>query len=341
MNENELTNRRKFLQYAGAVSTGVLLPGSSLATSASLPKDEDSIRFHYVLKTERNRIEVFGKQGQRWSRAQVVPSQAPAALAVHPNRRFLYVANSVALHEALPRGTVEVFSMDRQSGSLSLVQRHALSLSGTEPRSLAITPDGRYLLVALYGGGAYNVLSIGQNGQALKLQQIFKELGCGLHPGLQASSHPHTLMFDRSGSFLLAADFGSDQLSVFALSQDGELKRRSRHAIAPSAGPGSMALSFDGSLLYVMHELTGAVSCHRYRQSEPAIAKAFQTVPLYRAQDGGISVRGALKLDRTGGYLSAYLCGRVTVWTIGSSGELLSPRSSITLERPPALSLAD
>ncbi len=341
MNTSKSTNRRTFLQYAGAVSSSILWPGRLLATDSNLYDGASAIRSHYVLSTEQNRVEVYRKDGQRWIRAQVVLSQSPASLAIHPNRQFLYVANGVALHEGLPQGTIEVYSINRQSGTLSLVQRHALSLSGTEPRSLVITPDGRYLLVALYGGGAYNVLSIEQNGERVALRQIFKELGSGLHSSLQTSSHPHTLLFDPSGSSLLATDFGCDQVNVFALSWDGKLERKSKHAITPGAGPGSMALSSDVSSLYVMHELTGAISCHRYRQSEATIEKAFQTVLLQPAHKNGVPVRGDLKLDATGGYLSAYLPGRVTRWTVGSSGELLNPCNRITPGRLPALSLAD
>ena len=86
------------------------------------------------------------------------PSARPAAIVRHPFRPLLYVANDVSLYQHQPRGTVETFAFDPATGRLELVGRQPLSLSATQPRSLAISPDGRSLLVAAFGGGAYNVL---------------------------------------------------------------------------------------------------------------------------------------------------------------------------------------
>ena len=159
-----------------------------------MPDAVSSGPFRYVSEEGRNCISAFRSTKFGCTLVQTVRSQAPSALAVHPHRPVLYATNAVSLHDALPQGTVEVYSINRSNGLLCLWQRQTLSLSGTEPRSLAISPDQRFLLVALYGGGAYNVLPIEPNGTVGAPRRIFKELGGGLHPRWQASAHTHSLL---------------------------------------------------------------------------------------------------------------------------------------------------
>ena len=269
-------------------------------------------------------IEVFRVTGGRWVSLQKVPSQAPASLVIHPNRLFVYVANAVLLHEGLPQGTMEVFSIDPQSGQLSFVQRRALSLSATEPRSLAITPDGQHLIVAACQGGAYNVFPIEENGTIGNVRQVFKELGGSVHITHQASAHPRAVLLDTQGRFVLASDFGLDALSVFAVYEDGELCRNSKALITPGAGPGSMVLHPNGTSLYVMHELNPALSCHRYRPIEGLIETPFQIVPLPRRQGNATCVSGSLSVHPGGKFLYAASTNDITVWAIDPASGFLS-----------------
>lgn len=274
--------------------------------------------YGYIGSSEPDRggIEVFRIEGDRWNRVQRVPCRAPAYLLLHPNHRFLYVANAVALDEGLPRGTVDVFSIDGHDGFLTHVQRQALSLSGTEPRGLAVTPDGQYLIVAVYGGGAYNVLQIWENGTVGHVRRIFKELGCGVHTDHQRTPHPHTVRFDAAGRFLLASDLGCDQLSAFTLPGNGVLERSSKALTAGGAGPGSIMPHPGGSVLYVMNELRPAISCHRYEPSEGIIGSAFQTVPLASGQDAQSLVRSSLAIDSNGRFLYAGSAEAITAMAI-------------------------
>jgi 6-phosphogluconolactonase (cycloisomerase 2 family) len=246
-------------------------------------------------------------------------------LALHPNGRFLYAANKVALHGGLPRGTLEVFSIDARSGELFQVQRQALSLSGTGPRDLAISPDGGHLVVAIYGGGAYNVLPIEANGTLGAPKTIFKEIGSSMHSEFQGSAHPHTVLYDKQERFLLASDLGCDHLSVFAL-HEGELQRSSKLSLASGSGPGSMVLNPGGTLLYVKHELTRVISCHRYRPSEGTIEEHFQTVPLPCGRVDQDSLHSSLKVDANGRFLYATSANQITAWAINPESGALSLR---------------
>jgi 6-phosphogluconolactonase (cycloisomerase 2 family) len=302
-------NRRIFLQSMVSVSA-----------SAAIAGKPGSVAYRYI--GNPGHIDVFRVDGKRSRLVQRMPSRAPVSLLLHPNRQVLYAANHVALHEGLPRGTVEVFSVDRQTGALALLQRRALSLSGTQPRALAIAPDARYLVAAVYGGGAYNVLPIEQNGSLSEVSGIFKDLGRGPHSEHQLAAHPHTVIFDAAGRFVLSSDLGCDRLSVFAIIGEGELQRMSKLSVAPGSGPGCMAAHPGGSWLYVMHQLKPAISCHRYRPTEGIIEPRFQHVTL---NDNGTG----LTIDGNGRFLYAASESKSTSFSIDSASGALRIAASI------------
>ncbi len=208
-------------------------------------------------------IHVFRLRSEVWSRIQSVASRAPACILLSPEQRTLYVANEVDVHEGLPRGTVEAFSIDPGDGRITLLDRKPLSLSATHPRHMALSPDGKLLAVAAYGGGIYNLLPIAEDGSIGHPSSIYKEAGSGLSAQLQASAHPHTLLFDASGGYLLASDFGSDRLSVFAV-ENGKLRRRMQKSAGEGSGLGACALDPMGSVLYAWHDLKNTLACYRY-----------------------------------------------------------------------------
>ena len=208
------------------------------------------------------------------------PSARPSAIVRHPFRALLYVANDVSLHQYQPRGTVETFALDPATGALELVGRQPLSLSATQPRSLAISPDGRSLLVAAFGGGAYNVLMIDESGLPTAPSVILKQVGQGEHPTEQASAHPsHVLFHPRTGT-AIAADYGAERLDILAAdcgeAAAGNMKVAARIPCAVGSGPSKIAIHPDGELFVVAHVLRPALAAFR-------LASEMKLVPAGRA----------------------------------------------------------
>ncbi len=191
----------------------------------------------------------------------MVASAAPVSLTLHPNRRFLYVVNEISRHEGLPTGTVEAYAVDAD-GKLAFANRRALSLSATEPRHLALSPNGRSALIAVDGGGAYNLLPIGEDGRLGRVTGILKETGHGDTPEHQDGAHPQMVVFDGTERRVLAADKGTDGLTVLEL-QDGGLRVRQRYALDPGSGPREIILHPAGRWFYVA-SVDGAVCEYAY-----------------------------------------------------------------------------
>ena len=107
------------------------------------------------------------------------------------------------------------------------------------------------------GRSAYNVVSIEQDGRLGRVTGILKEIGAGPHP-LQTAALPSAVIFDRQGR-VLTADFGSDKLSVLALS-NGELSVTKRYEVHAGSGPARVVLHPDANRAYVAHALDGSLS---------------------------------------------------------------------------------
>jgi 6-phosphogluconolactonase len=244
--------------------------------------------FAYVASGE-GAVHVFLVQGERWTKIQHVSSLAPACVLLSPSQRTLYVANEVEAHEGLPRGLVETFRIDPLDGRLTLSSRRPLSLSATRPRDMALSPDGKVLAVAAYGGGIYNVFSVAEDGSLRQPPTIFKDAGCGADPEVQASAHPHSLLFDSSGRRVLASDFGSDRLSVFAV-EDGRLQRLAQRPTGRGSGPGATALHPGGALFYAWHELETTMACYRYDATSATVGERIQRLAFPSSSAGALAM---------------------------------------------------
>ncbi|RTQ34987.1 6-phosphogluconolactonase [Variovorax gossypii] len=324
MTDHSGQKRRTVMQWLGGASAaGALAPllpvhaqqAPATASAATAPPSP-APRFAYVGTytfdapggtaggPASKGIYVLAMQGDNWTPVQTVASANPSFLAVHPNRRFLYAINEIDTYEGLPTGTAEAYAIDERSGRLTLVNRQSLSLSGVIPAHLAVSPDGRALVVALYGGGAYNVLPIGNDGALGKVSGIEKETGSGPDAERQESPHPHMVQFDASGRRVLATDLGSDRVNVFTLA-DGKLAPIGRAAVQAGSGPRHLALHPSQRYLYVVGELDASVTSYAYDAANGAVGEQRQRVSTLPDGYTGQKSAAALVMHPSGQFLYA------------------------------------
>ncbi|CAE6803568.1 lactonase family protein [Paraburkholderia haematera] len=357
--------RRRFIQAGAALpALGVLASSPSANVHAangqagsSPPGSTQTVkqaRFAYVSTVDsalsgvgdhrraatdtRPGIHVFAITRGSWRRVQVVESEQPMFLALHPSGRVLYAVNRIELHQGLCTGSVEAYAIDPLNGCLSLLDRQPLSLSGTLPSHAAISPDGRSLVVALSGGGAYNVMSIGADGRLGTVSGILKETGCGPDRTRQSAAHPQMVLFNSTGEHVLSADLGCDRLSVLNLA-DGQLTASGRIATLPGSGPRALAIHPAGRWLYVLNELSATVACYDYDARLGVIGQKLNTISVAPADGDGLNLGTptALALHPSGHFLyAAYrraaqedsLVGTILVFRIDSGSGKLVPVQS-------------
>jgi 6-phosphogluconolactonase len=305
-------DRRRFLQTMGAASLWAAA-SSQFGWAAMLDSPAGSDQFAYIGAEDGIHVYTIAADGG-FIEQQTVASANPVAMAISNNS--LYVANGVSEFGNLPRGSVEAYAIDRVTGQLELKNQIPLSLSGILPRDLAISPDGRNVVVAVHGGGAYNVLPIHEDGRLGKVSGILKETGSGPHLS-QASAHPSAVMFDRVGR-VLAADLGSDKLSVLSLNS-GDLQVAGRRKVTAGSGPSKMLIDPTGKHLYVMHALDGSVSCFEYDATQGKILDCRQTVFTLIAGE-----TASLAIHPSGEVLYTSHGDGIQPWMIAENGALLA-----------------
>ncbi|MNX72621.1 6-phosphogluconolactonase [compost metagenome] len=317
-------DRRAVMQWIGGASAlGALTPmvpagaqtpdtGAAATTASTAPAP----RFAYVGTYTSDApggtaggpaskgIYVLAIRDGSWTPVQTVASANPSFLAVHPSRRFLYAINEIDTYQGLPTGTAEAYAIDANDGRLTLLNRQPLSLSGVVPAHLAVSPDGRTLAVALYGGGAYNVLPIEAGGRLGKVSGIEKETGTGPDAQRQESPHPHMVLFDGTGQRLLATDLGTDRVNAFTLA-DGQLSLLGRTAVAPGSGPRHLALHPSQRFLYVVNELDATVAGFGYDAASGKVGEQRQRVSTVPEGYTGQKNAAALVMHPSGQFLYA------------------------------------
>jgi len=156
------------------------------------------------------------------------------------------------------RDLMSAFAIDRASGMLTLLNQ--VSCEGNNPVDSALDPTERFLVIANYGSGAVAVMPIGEDGRLQPVSQLIPLEGQpGPNPKEQSSSHPHAVIFDPSGQFVVVPDKGFDRTFFFGF-QGGRLSPVGLAPSAPGAAPRHATFHPTLPVLYVNNELDSTVS---------------------------------------------------------------------------------
>jgi 6-phosphogluconolactonase len=180
---------------------------------------------------------------------------SPSFLAQHPRLPVLYVVNE------LDAGTVSAFAV---AEDVSLTPLAVQPTGGAAPCHLAVSADGRHLLVANYLSGSVSVHPLDADGVPGERSDLLAFEGQGPDPDRQEAPHAHMVAPDPNGPDVLIADLGSDRVWRARLDPvSGRLTLLGAAVVAaPGTGPRHLRHSVDGALLLV-GELTGDLSWYR------------------------------------------------------------------------------
>jgi len=181
--------------------------------------------------------------------------QNPSFLGIHPRKPFLYAVNE------LHHGQASAFRVDPTSGALTYL--NSQPTDGSAPCYLSFDPEGKWLLVSNYGNGTLAVFPIQPNGELGPHSDYIVHKGSGLDTGRQENAHAHSVLFDPTGNYVLAADLGIDQVLIYRLDRDcGKLSPHQPAYLTMPAGSGPRHMAFhpNGRIIYVANELKSTVT---------------------------------------------------------------------------------
>jgi 6-phosphogluconolactonase len=179
---------------------------------------------------------------------------SPSFLAQHPTLPVLYAAN-----ELDAAGTVSAFTVAEDYTLTPLAVRPT---GGADPAHVAVTPDGRHLLVANYSSGSVAVHPLDAQGAPGERSDLLDLQGSGPDPVRQTGPHAH--MVWPGDGYVLVVDLGADRVWRCRLDPvAGWLTLLGPAVVArPGTGPRHLRRSAEGALLLV-GELAGNLTWYR------------------------------------------------------------------------------
>jgi 6-phosphogluconolactonase len=209
---------------------------------------------------------------------------SPSFITIDRARGLLFAVNEVDQYEGKPTGSVSAFSIDRSTGTLTLINRQPSM--GKAPCHLTLDRTGRHLLVANYSSGTVAVLPVAADGR-LGEPTVVQHTGSSVNKQRQEGPHAHCTNFDPAFRYFFACDLGIDKVMAYRLDESkGTLAAHSPAfaAVKAGGGPRHMAFRPDGRYAYVLNELTSAVTTFAYdaqkgvlteRQTQSALPPSF------------------------------------------------------------------
>lgn len=209
-----------------------------------------------------------------WTHTQRVPNLVnPSFLAIGRNQRHVYSAHGDETYAT-------AFSVERETGQLTPIGRAATG--GSNGVHLVMDPSGRFVLVANYASGNIGVLPARPDGSLGDAAQLVPLEGQpGPHRVEQAGSHPHQIVFDPSGRYVVVPDKGLDRVFVFRFDPDsGKLTPTAQGSAVARPGSGPRHAAFHPTLpvLWVVNEIGSSVGTY-FWDAERGHLRAAQLVP--------------------------------------------------------------
>ncbi len=132
------------------------------------------------------------------------------------------------------------------------------STGGAFPCHLALSADGRHLVVANYGSGSVSVHPVLADGSVGERSDLVVHDGPS-GPNRERQDGPHAHQVVVTPGHVLVCDLGLDAVIGYELSADGRLREVARSGFSPGSGPRHLALSGEGRTAWVVSELTSTV----------------------------------------------------------------------------------
>lgn len=227
----------------------------------------------------------------------VAPVSSPSFIVLDATKKFLYSGNESGA------GSVSAFSINPQTGDLRFI--NTVAASG-QPAHVAIHPGGKYLLTANYTGGTVAVFPIQADGSLGVASQVIAHFGdLGTNAGRQEAPHPHMVLPDSTGKYVLVNDLGIDCTIVYSFDTGaGRMTEVNRVAATPGSGPRHLAWHPNGQIVYSVNELANTLNVYTWDGNGTLLAlqSNLSTLP---AGFKGNSGAGEVLVDAAGKFLYA------------------------------------
>lgn len=261
---------------------------------------------------------------------------SPNCLVVDAAGARLYSTNETDHVGPNNEGTISSFAINRSDGNLTLLNTIPSGAAG--PTHASLHPNGKFLLVANYFGGAVSVLPILPDGRLGAATDIKRDVGTigpkkatNAPPGSFAFSghdrtHAHMIQADPSGRYVLHADLGLDQIFIWKFDEHaGVLNPNDPPSVSvpPGDGPRHFAFHPNGHWCYSLQEEASTVILFDYDAINGRLSPQ-QTISSLPPNFAGSNFCSEIMISSDGRFLYAgnRLHDSIAIFSIGKTGKL-------------------
>lgn len=232
------------------------------------------------------------KFNQNNGKATILDSIAtpnPSYLTISQDLNHIYAVSEMSDSTA----SLNDFLFQAKTGTLT--PNGSFRTLGEDP--CYVSDNGAIALTANFSGGSLTTFPIAKDNSLKEASNlIFGSIGGPSKR--QITPHIHCASFSPDGKYVFASDFSSDSLLRFTIVKDSLTSKKS-FALEPEYGPRHIIFDQSGKHLYVIGELSGAVTVFGYNNGE---LKSEQVI---KAEE--VEAKGAadIHLSHDGKYLYA------------------------------------
>ncbi|HYQ58400.1 MAG TPA: lactonase family protein [Draconibacterium sp.] len=200
----------------------------------------------------------------------------PTFLRVGAKKEILYAVSRRNSEKEAADGFVIAYRIG-ENGELNFLNKQPANGSGS--CYVDVSPDGKYVAIATYGGGTTSVYPLNDDGSLRQAIAVVQNTGKGIHLS-QEKPHAHSIRFSKTEPIIFSTDLGTDQLNIFRF-ENGNLEPYTQEFVKLSPGSGPRHFDFHPSenVIYIINELNSTVSAIRKYGDKWSVFQYLSTLP--------------------------------------------------------------
>ncbi|MCJ8165556.1 lactonase family protein [Pontibacter sp. E15-1] len=228
----------------------------------------------------------------------------PSFLTLNEQRTHLYAVNETGDYEGQQSGAVSAFSVDQQTGNLTLLNQ--VASKGGAPCYISVGDGGKTVMVANYMGGNVAAFQVQDNGTLSEATDVAQHKGTGPNKNRQEAPHAHYMAPSPDNQYAFGVDLGVDKIYSYRLDAGKGTLTPAEPAVAfatkPGAGPRQMAFHPNGKYAFVINELNSTMTALAYNSDNGTFTE-IQTLPTIPADFKENNQPAAVRVSPDGKFL--------------------------------------
>ena len=203
--------------------------------------------------------------------------ESPNFLAIGPQGKFLFSANSQGLEQMPDWGSVSSYAINSETGILTAISDQPSYGKGA--CHVSVYPGGKWIFISNYGDGIFSILPVTQDGKIGAVSQRIQLKGSSIDPDRQKGPHTHSVIPSSDGSYIYVSDLGIDKVLIydFDIIRGVAIPAKQPSVDVPQgAGPRHFVLHQSGELAFLAEEISSTLNVFKVNPNNGSLTSIFR-----------------------------------------------------------------